>query len=153
MKKVHLISCFSLLVILFLSSCSEEPPADKIKGSYGCMVQLFTRYKLGDKWRDTAYVYKENNAVVIDKVDDNTISIKATSKKLGEAVVNTASIRDNNSTANFSGDGTFTVNNRNYDANISGTFGYESHNIAVDVRVTGFPNSGNKYILSFTNNR
>ena len=144
-----------MLGVIAFVACSKEPPADKIKGTYGCEVYLYTRYKKGSEWRDTSYVSKTNNSVTITKIDDNTVSIKATSKKWGDAVALKASISDFNYQANFSGDGrdTLYVSGKKYPADISGTVSYESQNMAVSVRVPGFPNSGNKYILAFTNNR
>lgn len=138
---------------MLFAACSKEPPADKIKGSYGCEVHLYTRYKKGAEWRDTSYVSKENNSVVITKVDDNTVSIRAVSKKWGEAVATAAKISDFNYQANFSGSGTLATNSRSYDADISGTVSYDSHVMAVSVRVPSYPNSGNKYILAFTNSK
>lgn len=152
MKKIFIL----LLSVVTFIACSKEPPADKIKGSYGCEVRLFTRYQKNGQWRDTSYISKDNNSVVISRVDDKTVAIKATCKKWGEGIATTVSIEDNNYQANFSGSGTFTVNSKTYDAMIDGSCGYDSHDIAVSVRVTGptFPSgSGNKYILSFTNKR
>lgn len=149
MKKVLLF----LLAAIAVAACSDESPADKIKGSYGCEVHLYTRYMKNGQWRDTSYVSTTNNSVVLDKVDDNTVSIRAISKKWGESVTETASISDFNYQANFSGTGTLTVNGKSYDADISGTVSYDSRDMAVSVRVTNYPNSGNKYILAFTNNR
>lgn len=152
MKKITLL----LLCIIAFIACSKEPLADRIKGSYGCEVRLLTRYQKDGKWRDTSYISKENNSVVISRVDDNTVAIKATCKKWGEGVATTVSIDDNNYAANFSGSGTFMANGKTYDAMIDGSCGYDSHDIAVSVRIVGstFPSgSGNKYILSFTNKR
>ena len=50
MKKITLL----LLGIIAFTACSKEPPADKIKGSYGCNVNLYTRYMKNGKWRDTS---------------------------------------------------------------------------------------------------
>ena len=150
MKKIALL----LLGVIAFTACSKEAPADKIKGSYGCEVHLYTRYMKNGQWRDTAYVSSTNNAVVIEKIDDNHVSIRATSKKWGEGIAPVASISDFNYEANFSGDDrdTLYVNGKKYPADISGTVSYESRAMAVSIRVPNFPNSGNKYILAFTNN-
>ena len=149
MKKITLL----LLGIIAFNACSKEPPADKIKGSYGCNVNLYTRYMKNGKWRDTSYVSTTNNAVVLEKIDENTVSVKATSKKWGEAICTAAKISDFNYEANFSGNGndTLYVNGKKYVADISGTVSYDSRSMAVSVRVPNFPNSGGKYILAFTN--
>lgn len=153
MKKAHLFLGVSFLLLLFFSACTSEPPADKIKGSYNCECRLYTRYMKDGKWRDTAYISKENNSVVITRVDDNTVSVKASSKKWGTVTVDRASVSDYNYEGNFSGDGIFDYSNHQYDASISGSVSYESHDLAVSARVPSYPNSGGKYILSFTNNR
>ncbi|MBR1549520.1 MAG: hypothetical protein IJ634_02665 [Bacteroidales bacterium] len=148
MKKVLLL----MLLALTLASCSSEPPADQIVGSYNCEARLYTRYKKGDQWRDTSYVSKQNNTVVITKVDDNTVAVKASSKKWGDAVVEKASCSDYNYEASFGGTGTLAASGgHNYDADISGTVSYDSRALSVSARVTNYPNSGGKYILSFTN--
>lgn len=152
MKKI----AFLMLGVMAFVACSKEPPADKIKGSYGCEVRLYTRYMKNGKWRDTSYVSTSNNAVVIERIDDDHVSIKATSKKWGKAIAPVAGISDFNYQANFSGDGRDTLyleNGQKYPADISGTVSYESHDMAVSVRVPNFPNSGNKYILAFTNRK
>ena len=139
------------LAALAVTACSKEPPADQIKGSYNCEARLDTRYMKNGQWRDTSYVSKTSNSVIIQKVDDKTVSITAHSNKWGDAVVESASVSDYNYSANFGGDGTYTRNNTSYSANISGTVTYDSHDMSVSVRVTNYPQSGGKYILSFTN--
>ena len=147
MEKIALL----LLGVIAFAACSDDPPADKIKGSYNCEARLDTRYMKNGSWRDTSYVSKAGNNVIIQKVDDNTVSITAHSNKWGDAAVENASISDYNYSANFGGNGTYTRSNTSYDASISGTVTYDSHNMSLSVRVTNYPQSGGKYILSFIN--
>ena len=137
--------------LLCFSACSDEPSVDRIKGSYNCEAQLFTRYQKNGKWRDTSYVYRLDNSVVIAKVDDNTVSVKAHSKKWGDAVVENVGCSDIHYEASFGRTGTYTLSNHSYPADISGTVSYETRRMAVSVRVNNYPNSGGKYIISFSN--
>ena len=141
-----------IALVLLLASCSKEPPADQIKGSYNCEARLYTRYQKGGQWRDTVYVSRNNNSVLITKVDDNTVSVKATSKKWGDAVAESASCSDYNYEASFGSTDTLTTTSgHEYDADISGTVAYESHALSVSVRIKNYPNSGGKYILTWFN--
>jgi hypothetical protein len=140
-----------IALVLLLASCSKEPPADQIKGSYNCEARLYTRYQKGGQWRDTVYVSRNNNSVIITKVDDNTVSVRAPSNRWGTAEVEQASCTDYNYEASFGDMGTLTTSGHTYDADISGTVAYDNHALSVSVRVTNYPNSGGKYILTWFN--
>ncbi len=141
-----------MLLGLIVASCSDDPAPDRIKGSYNCVTRLDTRYKKGDQWRDTAYISKSNNSVIIKKIDDNHVSIQASSKKWGTIEVATAEADDFNYAANVAGLGSLSAaNGQTYDANVTGTVSYESHAMTISARISDYPNSYGKYILTWYN--
>jgi hypothetical protein len=138
------------ILLLFMVACSDDPAADRVAGSYNCNAKLYTRVKVGSQWRDTAFVSKAGNSVVLTKISDDKVAVKLSSNKWGVATADTAWVSDFNSSANISGDGTYEHNNRSYATTISGTAVYDPKGITISARVTDYPGSGGKYILTLT---
>ncbi len=145
MKRIMLL----MLLATLLAACSKEPVPDRIKGSYNCVARVDTRYQKGGQWRDTSYVSRTNNYVIISKLDDSHVSIQASSKKWGDIEVATAECEDYNYEANVAGLGALTHSGHTYNADVSGTIAYESRALSVSARITNYPNSGGKYILTW----
>lgn len=149
MKKTRLL-LLAVVSTLALAACTDDPPADKIAGSFNCNAVLYTRFQRGGEWHDTTYVHRTNNRVVLSKVDDNTVSVNITSNKYGSITADVATVSDFNYSGNFSGNATYNSPNGTFDVKVSGTVTYDPRGITASIRVPGYPSSGGKYVLTFT---
>jgi hypothetical protein len=140
-----------MLLAVTLTACTDEPAADRIAGSYGCHARLDTRYQKNGQWRDTSYITTTNNTVTITKLDDTHVAIQASSKKWGDVTVEQAEVIDYNYEANIGGDGIYVNSNHSYNTSVSGTVSYENRAMTISFRVTDYPYSGGKYILTLYN--
>lgn len=153
-----------LLGAIAFAACSDEPPADKIKGSYGCKVAAYTRYQKQGRYlapngqyrdtiyyRDTVYSYG-NGSVSISRNSDKNVSVTLKNTRLGiNESYESVSLSDYSYEANLSSSkDSITINSRRYEAIFSGTVNYDSKAIALSLKVKNYPSSYGKYILSFT---
>lgn len=147
------------------AACSDEPPADKVKGSYSCNVIAYSRYLKSERYqtpsgqyrdttyyRDTTFTYGNGNAV-IEKIDDNTVSVRITNNRLNiDETYDVVHLSDFNYQSNLSSTkDSITIKYNRYQADFSGTVTYDPKAIALSLRVKNYPGSYSKYILTFNN--